>query len=259
MYLKTIRDIAQTPLPPISGLVPTVGTAEFFPRLQVIIKDLTKHRAFLWSASEAGIQLWTEGPSQSKQCLQLLHETGTAQYALLHGDLPESLIVTGYRTSNLHDNRHRRKWMLAHGFNAELSITWMSQSKAITFTAHACEDDAFEAATVVSEFVSFASLALPLVQLHIRLTETGTSPVACAGGMEKRLAAMFPELTSRERQVCARSIIGMTAEGIALDLGIKQTSVLTYRRRAYARLNICSINQLSSMLIQSGNPIASAA
>jgi DNA-binding CsgD family transcriptional regulator len=129
----------------------------------------------------------------------------------------------------------------------------------MTLTALARDDEAFEATAVVSDLVGFASLVLPLVQLHIRLTETDTSPAACASGMEQRLAGMFPELTSRERQVCARSIIGMTAEGIALDLGIKQTSVLTYRRRAYARLNICSINQLSSMLIQSGTPLASAA
>jgi DNA-binding CsgD family transcriptional regulator len=40
----------------------------------------------------------------------------------------------------------------------------------------------------------------------------------------------------------------MTAEGIALDLGIGAASVLTYRRRAYRRLGISGINQLLPLL-----------
>ena len=36
----------------------------------------------------------------------------------------------------------------------------------------------------------------------------------------------------------------MTAEAIAIDLGIGQSSVLTYRRRAYHRLGISNIQQL---------------
>jgi DNA-binding CsgD family transcriptional regulator len=36
----------------------------------------------------------------------------------------------------------------------------------------------------------------------------------------------------------------MTAEAIALDLGIGRTSVLTYRRRAYERYGISAAGQL---------------
>ncbi|AJE46807.1 helix-turn-helix transcriptional regulator [Celeribacter indicus] len=103
-----------------------------------------------------------------------------------------------------------------------------------------------------AELAHLGTLLLPVLDLHFRLLGTATRQRSVsAQEMEDCVAATFPELTRREVAVCARSILGVTAEGIALDLGIKQTSVVTYRRRAYTRLNISSINQLSTMLIQS--------
>lgn len=64
-----------------------------------------------------------------------------------------------------------------------------------------------------------------------------------------RLAALERGLTQRELDVCARTLIGLTAEGIALDLNIKKTSVLTYRKRAYARLGVSSQTQLFRLLV----------
>lgn len=102
------------------------------------------------------------------------------------------------------------------------------------------------------EIETLVRALLPVVHLHRRLDrQVGARDRAGAPEMEGRIASTFPDLTTREVAVCARSVLGVTAEGIAIDLGIKQTSVLTYRRRAYTRLNINSINQLSTMLIQS--------
>jgi DNA-binding CsgD family transcriptional regulator len=60
----------------------------------------------------------------------------------------------------------------------------------------------------------------------------------------KRLRALPAHLTTREVEVCARALLGMTVEGTALDLGIACTSVATYRKRAYQRLGISSQNEL---------------
>jgi DNA-binding CsgD family transcriptional regulator len=59
-----------------------------------------------------------------------------------------------------------------------------------------------------------------------------------------RLRAKAPALTARELDVCAAIFNGMTSEAIALDLGISINTVLTYRKRAYARLGITSQNEL---------------
>lgn len=51
-------------------------------------------------------------------------------------------------------------------------------------------------------------------------------------------------LTQREAQVCARVLYGMCVTGIALDLGIGEETIKTYRSRAYSRLNIGSQREL---------------
>ncbi len=62
--------------------------------------------------------------------------------------------------------------------------------------------------------------------------------------MERRLRGLDASLTERQIQVCARALMGMTNTGIALDLGVGKPTVATLRRRAYARLNITSLNEL---------------
>lgn len=64
-----------------------------------------------------------------------------------------------------------------------------------------------------------------------------------------RLQNLCPGLTPREQEVTTRILLGMTSEGIALDLDIKTQSVLTYRKRAYAKLGICSQNELFSIYL----------
>jgi DNA-binding CsgD family transcriptional regulator len=68
--------------------------------------------------------------------------------------------------------------------------------------------------------------------------------------LEGRFARLFPDLTGRERQTCARAAIGMTAEGAALDLGIATSSILTYRKRAYRRLGVTSAYELARLVMR---------
>ena len=50
------------------------------------------------------------------------------------------------------------------------------------------------------------------------------------------LARKAPELSARERAVCARVACGMSADGIAAELDVAPSSVSTLRKRAYAKL-----------------------
>jgi LuxR family transcriptional regulator, activator of tox operons len=62
------------------------------------------------------------------------------------------------------------------------------------------------------------------------------------------LRAIAPDLTPRETDVCAGIAAGLTSEAIALALGIKLNTVLTHRKRAYARLNISSEKELLRLI-----------
>ena len=64
------------------------------------------------------------------------------------------------------------------------------------------------------------------------------------------LGQLEPSLSERERQVCALMAAGLTSENIALKLGVSLNTVLTYRKRAYFRLQISSQNDLLRLLLQ---------
>ena len=55
---------------------------------------------------------------------------------------------------------------------------------------------------------------------------------------EQALADRAPRLSLRERQVCARIAVGLTADGIGADLGVAPSTVVTLRKRAYAKLGV---------------------
>jgi DNA-binding CsgD family transcriptional regulator len=67
--------------------------------------------------------------------------------------------------------------------------------------------------------------------------------------LRRRLAQRAPCLTARELDVCALIVAGLSSEGIALELGVSQNTVLTYRKRAYARLGISSQNELMRSIL----------
>ena len=67
-------------------------------------------------------------------------------------------------------------------------------------------------------------------------------PRDAAAQLESLLRA--EPLSPREAQVCARALIGMTNLGIALELGVKESTIATLRRRAYAKLGIASVHEL---------------
>jgi DNA-binding CsgD family transcriptional regulator len=81
--------------------------------------------------------------------------------------------------------------------------------------------------------------------LLLRSRDRGDRVAALAA----RLHARDGRLTMRERDVLSRVMLGVTSEGIALDLGIGLNTVLTYRKRAYSRLGVTSQAELFSLCL----------
>jgi len=94
-----------------------------------------------------------------------------------------------------------------------------------------------------------ASLLMPLLWRHGR---KHFEPLRRwrESGFETLLGQIAPGLSQREREVCALMAAGLTSERIALKLGVSMNTVLTYRKRAYRRLQISSQNDLLRLLMQ---------
>jgi DNA-binding CsgD family transcriptional regulator len=101
----------------------------------------------------------------------------------------------------------------------------------------------------LSHFVSLAQLLLPMMSRHWTQVSAALPTRMSIPELEQRFGERYPELSPRERQVCARAALGVTVEGTALDLGIALTSVLTYRKRAYARLSVSGPYELACLVM----------
>lgn len=143
-------------------------------------------------------------------------------------------------TAQIADAAYRRECYERPGFREKLSFVRRRESRlyVLSFYRNRARNAAPDGA-----LAALADIALPLVrkQADLRRDDPGL-PVAAR--VEARLAASYPRLTAREQEVCARTLAGMTAEAISLDLGISETTVLTYRRRAYVRYGVSTAHEM---------------
>lgn len=91
-----------------------------------------------------------------------------------------------------------------------------------------------------------APLVASLALKHVSLSE-GAKPLfsdSPFNRISKRLVDRCGKLSPRESDVCALIVLGHSSESIALKMNVSVNSVLTYRKRAYAKLGISSQNEL---------------
>lgn len=60
-------------------------------------------------------------------------------------------------------------------------------------------------------------------------------------------------LTARERDIRDRLLVGMSTEGVALDLGISPNTVKTLKKRLYGKLGVSSLNELHALALRRGH------
>ncbi len=105
----------------------------------------------------------------------------------------------------------------------------------------------------IARIREISALLLSLAGKHVALVAplpARTGRVESTRYLEKLLEGIEGRLTPRERAVCARALAGQTVQGIASELGVRPPTVATLRRRAYAKLNISSLNELFARCIE---------
>jgi DNA-binding CsgD family transcriptional regulator len=92
-----------------------------------------------------------------------------------------------------------------------------------------------------------ADFLLSTIAKHYEVAEKTWNDVEALTNLseiKRRTAAAAERLPRRELDVCARILYGLSANGIALDLGLSEETVATYRKRAFHRLGIASRREL---------------
>ncbi|MEC3911902.1 helix-turn-helix transcriptional regulator [Sphingobium sp. CR2-8] len=99
----------------------------------------------------------------------------------------------------------------------------------------------------ISHLEALASPLLSIVGKHVSATWQRQRLVHALSSLQEieQCIALAPEaLPRREAQVCSRILLGVSTIGIALELGVGEETVMTYRKRVYHRLGIATQREL---------------
>jgi len=98
----------------------------------------------------------------------------------------------------------------------------------------------------VDDLAGVSGLLVSLLAKHAEILAHRPNPALALATLEEieGCVSAMTDLPRREGEVCARVLYGMSTAGIAVDLGVGEESVKTYRKRAYQRLRMGSEREL---------------
>lgn len=125
---------------------------------------------------------------------------------------------------------------------SRISFIRRRPSYGLSLSLYSSAEDGPFPKEVYDKTTAVLGLLLTAVERHIAFTLKGT--VWQGQDIQTRLALTHPDLTPREREVAAMTIKGRTASEIGEILGLAKTTVITHRKKAYARMNVSSLREL---------------
>lgn len=136
---------------------------------------------------------------------------------------------------------YREAIYLRHDMIERLSSLYLDeQGRPVLFNLYRHRDQGFFNDSELQICEALSPTLLQLLRAHLALSGLNRSE-------DQHLLRHCPELTVQELNVCSRLLRGMTHAGIAADLGIKESTVKTYRNRAFDRLGINFRSQLFAL------------
>lgn len=157
----------------------------------------------------------------------------------------EGIRMARVQASEVHHSGYRHECYEHPGLAEKISYVWSRNRRSFVVNFYRGRGAANSGIDGLS---ALAEISLPLLRKHVDMLGD-ESHLTVPARVEKRLSRSFPLLSQRERQVCARTLVGMTAEAISIDLSISTTTVLTYRRRAYERYNLSSSQEMMGRIL----------
>jgi len=166
--------------------------------------------------------------------------------------------ITHVTAEEIPTRAHRDKVYRQFDMSERLSVVEPQSSDSVfALNLYRYNGQGFFSDRELAAFETIASSLLAAVHRHLLL-----QPRQAAFGQPLSLESIRqafethrPDLTGRELDVVARTVLGMSYEGIATDLNLKLPTIKTYRNRAFDRLQI----SFRSELVRYYLAIASAA
>jgi DNA-binding CsgD family transcriptional regulator len=164
---------------------------------------------------------------------------------VMHGPVTAFL----YSVSDIPDPAWREQIFISRKLTGRLSFLYSPVPKSL-FAINLYRDERegiFEEADVL-RLLGLSPLLKRAHRNALLMNLASPDQVLRTAEIERALQRTAQQLSLRERQVCARIACGVGADGIAAELQIAVSTVMTLRKRAYAKLSIHGKQQLARFI-----------
>jgi DNA-binding CsgD family transcriptional regulator len=156
------------------------------------------------------------------------------------------IIVRRHDRTRLRAKAYQQRFYATVGIIDKVSYLWRQGDVAFYVNLYRTLRTGHYAEHELRKLREIARMVASLVRMHGGRKRL---EAALATGDFRELARRIvellgPRLTAREQAVLSCILMGMHTEGIALSLHVKPASVITFRKRAYAKLGISSQPEL---------------
>ena len=167
-----------------------------------------------------------------------------------HYSSHRELITLSVDAEHVTDRRMRERLYYSRGIAAKDSLVIRRPKDVLTLTVYRGVSPTSGHLPLIGRWRGILAAA---IERHVSIMEESLGDkVANITELLEAVPAAAP-LSPQEIAVCGLIVTGHSTESIALNLGISPHSVVTYRRRAYAKLMLSSQNELFMLLLRQCN------
>lgn len=241
---------AHDPQAALCRLVAALGHADFmddFGRECARLYEADQVTAFIVEGGQARCVL-AHRPSEQKRVEALARTyargfVGRDPLLSAHLDSIDDFVAAGLTTAEIGDDAYRQRLFRDAGLASKIAILSRHGGRALYINLYfRAASGAGEAA--IERLAASGRMFAACLHKHEDLTGGSFRSGTARGRVEGFLGERFPALSARERAVAASIACGHSVEAIALELGLARSSIITFRRRAYAKLGIGSRGEL---------------
>ncbi|MGO9356321.1 MAG: helix-turn-helix transcriptional regulator [Xanthobacteraceae bacterium] len=156
----------------------------------------------------------------------------------------ETFMTQGIVSSEIRDKAYRRRLFHDVGLTGKVAAIAASRHRTLYINLYYGRDPQSRIADTLLQLGDSGRILASCLQRHEDLTGGSFRAGSARGRVEAFLGERFKGLSAREREVCALIVCGYSVEAIALQMKVSRATVVTFRKRAYAKLSIASRGEL---------------
>jgi DNA-binding CsgD family transcriptional regulator len=170
-------------------------------------------------------------------------------FELLRPSGEHEIVLRTVDIDQIDDKAFRDQLFISESIVSRASIVTRRPNEVLVLSLFRSREQGVFGQREASYLESHAGTLGAIVDKHFSLvTQPELDDLEYIIRMLHRAPASRP-LSDREAAVCAHVVMGYSNEAVALNLGVSSHSVSTYRRRAYAKLNVSSQNEIFAILL----------